>query len=172
MKLNFGPKGILQFDDVRIIFRNFRGEESAFNRKGDRNFAIVIDDRKIADALIEQGWNVKVKPPRDPDDDEFIFLPVKIKYTSRGGPVIYLEVGPKRVSVSEENIDLLDDIDIQTIDMDIAPYDWEVQGKKGRAAYLRSMRVVQNIDRFAQRYADIDETIKNTPILDDDDVPF
>ena len=49
---------------------------------------------------------------------------------------------------------LIDDIDILSVDMDIRPYDWEVNGKTGRTAYLQSMEVVQEVDRFAARFAE------------------
>ena len=72
MEIRVMPRGILQIDDARIVYRNFRGEGSKFNREGDRNFAVVIDDAKWADLLTNEGWNVKIKPPRDEDDEPFI----------------------------------------------------------------------------------------------------
>ena len=89
MKINFGPKGILQIDEARIIYRNFSGAPSKFNREGDRNFAVVINDEEIKDALIEEGWKVKIKAPREEGDEPFMYLPVKIKFNERG-PKVYL----------------------------------------------------------------------------------
>ena len=150
MEITFAPKDILQIDDARIVYRNFSGTGSKFNREGDRNFAVVIPDQDIADELVNRGWNVKIKPPRDEDDTPFMFLPVKIKFNERG-PKVYLQSGDKTVELDEESIDCLDDVDILSVDLDIRPYDWEVNGKQGRTAYLQSIHVVQEIDRFAAR---------------------
>ena len=150
MEITFAPKDILQIDDARIVYRNFSGTGSKFNREGDRNFAVVIPDQDIADELVNRGWNVKIKPPRDEDDMPFMFLPVKIKFNERG-PKVYLQSGDKTIELDEESIDCLDDVDILGVDLDIRPYDWEVNGKQGRTAYLQSIHVVQEIDRFAAR---------------------
>lgn len=150
MEITFAPKDILQIDDARIVYRNFSGTGSKFNREGDRNFAVVIPDQDVADELVNRGWNVKIKPPRDEDDMPFMFLPVKIKFNERG-PKVYLQSGDKTIELDEESIDCLDDVDILGVDLDIRPYDWEVNGKQGRTAYLQSIHVVQEIDRFAAR---------------------
>ncbi|MBO5906182.1 MAG: hypothetical protein J6Q84_07180 [Kiritimatiellae bacterium] len=129
-------------------------------------FEDVIDDRfdarlrwveaeKVADILSDLGWNIKIKPPREEGDTPFMFLPVKIKFNDRG-PVIYLKSSRSTpVTLDEESIDCLDDIDILGVDLDIRPYDWEVNGSKGRTAYLQNMHVVQEIDRFAERYPEM-----------------
>ena len=150
MEITFAPKDILQIDDARIVYRNFSGTGSKFNREGDRNFAVVIPDQDVVDELVNRGWNVKIKPPRDEDDTPFMFLPVKIKFNERG-PKVYLQSGDKMVELDEESSDCLDDVDILSVDLDIRPYDWEVNGKQGRTAYLQSIHVVQEIDRFAAR---------------------
>lgn len=153
MNLTFAPKGILQIDDARIIFKNFEGRGDKFNREGDRNFSLLIEDPNTADALIKEGWNVKIKEGRDEDEGPFMRLPVKVKFTDYG-PNVYLVSGGRRVELDEESIGCLDNIDIESVDMDLRPYDWEVNGRTGRTAYLQSMMVVQRIDRFAARYAD------------------
>lgn len=159
MELTFAPKGILQIDDARIIYRNFSGEGSKFNREGDRNFAVIIPNQEIADALMADknefgaSWNVKVKPPREEGDDPFMFLPVKLKFNGRG-PHIYIQSGTALNKIGEEDVAMLDDLDIESVDLDIRPYDDTINGKPFRAAYLQSMKVVQNIDRFAARMAE------------------
>lgn len=160
MQITFAPKNIVQIDDARIIYRNFSGAPSQFNREGDRNFAVVIPDQEIADALIEQGWNVKIKPPRDDQDTPFMFLSVKIKFNDRG-PNVYLKTGHALNKLTEETVGMLDDVDIVSVDLDIRPFDWEINGKTGRTAYLHSMQVTQQIDRFAAQY--IDEDMDEVP---------
>ena len=159
MEITFAPRGILQIDDARIVFRNFRGEESKYNRPGDRNFAVVIPNEEIAEKLANDknkfgvGWNVKIRPPRDDDDAPFMYLPVKVKFNERG-PKVYLRTGDRVNRLDEESVSILDDIDIRSVNLDIRPYDDEVQGKPFRAAYLQSIEVIQEIDRFASRYAE------------------
>lgn len=158
MHVTFAPKGMLQIDDAKIIFRNFEGRGDKYNREGDRNFSLLIEDPDTADSLIENGWNVRIKPGRDEDEGPFMRLPVKVKFTDYG-PNVYLVTGDRRNELDEESIGCLDNIDIESVDLDIRPYDWEVNGRAGRTAYLQSMQVVQRIDRFAARYAAKDETV-------------
>lgn len=148
MRITFVPRDILQIDDARIIYRNFAGRGDKYNREGDRNFAVVIPDEEMAAQLTDLGWNVKIKPPREDGDAPFMFLPVKVKFNDRG-PNVYLKTGNVQNRLDEESVGLLDNIDIIGVDLDIRPYDWSVNGKEGRTAYLQSIRVVQDIDRFA-----------------------
>lgn len=153
MELTFAPRGILQIDDARIVYRNFSGRGDKFNREGDRNFSLVIPDTEMADKLVAEGWNVKVKPPREEGDIPFMTLPVKIKFNERG-PRVYLQTGDNLVKLDEESISILDNVDILSVDMDIRPYNWEMNGTSGRSAYLQSIKVTQEVDRFAARFAE------------------
>ena len=190
MHITFAPRGILQIDDARITHQNFSGAPSKFNREGDRNFSLKIEDRDltmdevknieeiyraasilvdddgrpvldydglqiitVVDILKALGWNVKVKPPRNEDEEPFIYMPVKIKFNDRG-PAVYLKSGNSVNQLNEDTIGILDDVEIDRLDMDIRPYDWEVNGKTGRTAYLQGLDVVQKVDRFAERYRD------------------
>lgn len=172
MRLTFAPRGILQIDDARLVFRNFAGKEDMYNRAGNRNFAVVIDDEEIKDALLKDEnkdgvpWNVKIKAPREEGDAPFMFLPVKVKFNGRG-PKVYLRTGDKINELDEESVDILDDIDIVSVDLDIRPYDGVTQNRPFRTAYLQSIHVTQQVDRFAARMAE-----EEYPEDHDDDLPF
>lgn len=155
MKINFTKSGILQIEGARIIYRNFAGVASKFNREGERNFSVVIPDQETADALIAEGWNVKIKQPREGYEDEgpFMHLPVKVKFNNRG-PGVYVRSVDNVTRLTEETVGMVDEIDIASVDMDLRPFDWEVNGKTGRSAYLQSIEVTQNVDRFGAKYAE------------------
>ena len=157
MELNFGPRGILQIDDARIIFRNFSGRADKYNREGDRNFALIIPNQDIADALMNDknefgvAWKVKIKEPREEGDAPFMYLPVNVKFNDRG-PKVVLISGNKQTPLNEDTVSNLDDIDISCVDMDIRPYDGESTYGPFRSAYLDKMYVIQEIDRLGRKY--------------------
>lgn len=160
MEITFAPRGILQIDDARLCFRNFSGKGDMYNDEGDRNFSVIIPNEEIAEALQNDtnrygaGWNVKIRLPKVEGEAPFRHLPVKVKYTERSGPRIYLVSGKNRVELNEETIGMLDDIDIKSVDLDIRPFDGEGRFGPFRAAYLQSMYITQNVDRFAARFAE------------------
>lgn len=156
MRLSFGPRGVAQIDDAKITYRNFSGEGSPYNREGDRNFAVIIPDAEIANELIKEGWNVKVKPPREEGDEPFRYMSVKVKFNDYG-PRIYLQSGKSKRELTESNVSSLDKIEIESVSMDLRPYDWERNGETGRSAYLQGMWVTQRLDRFAERYTEEEE---------------
>ena len=67
--------GNIVIENAKIMFRNFAGEESKFNRRGNRNFCVIIDDPENAEQLINDGWNIKTFPKGFLSD-----IPVHAKY--------------------------------------------------------------------------------------------
>lgn len=165
MKITFAKqfnseRRLLQIDDAKFAWRpNFSGEEGQYNRKGERNFSIVIPNEEIANALMEDknefgvGWNVKIKPPREEGDRPFMYMNVKVKFNGRG-PKIRLITNGHTNFLNEDTVGMLDHIDIARIDLDIRPYDDEFNGKPFRTAYLQEICVVQEVSRFDDRYAE------------------
>lgn len=155
---------VLEIDDCQIMFRNFKGEETAFNRKGDRNFAVILDDEAY-NILKDTEWNVKVKINNN--DEPYYFLPVKVKLEGYRPPVIYIQNMGKTTVLDNENIGILDEIGIKNVKLDLRSYDWTVNNKNGRAAYLKSMLIVKDTDRFEAM-----QNNKESETIEFDDIEF
>jgi hypothetical protein len=140
-------------EGVRIIFRNFAGREGQFNREGDRNFGVILDDEKLVKMLLDDGWNVKFLKPREEGDEEQPYLPVSVNFKGRP-PQCVMITSRGRTTLHEDEIELLDWADIRNVDLIVRPYEWAVSGKTGIKAYLKSIFVTIEEDALELKYAD------------------
>ena len=141
----------ITFEGCRIIFRNFTGKQTQYNPAGKRNFCVVIDDEKLTDRLIADGWNVKQRPPRDDDDAPLSYLQVAVSYDNIP-PNIWMISSNSRTLLDESTVGQLDFAEIVNVDLIVRPYNWEVNGKSGVKAYVKAMYVTIEEDAFAAKY--------------------
>lgn len=123
-------------ENVTIAFRNFAGKEDTYNREGDRNFAILLDE-DLAERMLQDGWNVKHLKPRDEDPPQ-AYLQVAVSYKNRP-PRIGLVTSRGLNYLSEDQVEMLDWVDIEIADVTLNPYEWAVNGKTGVKAYVQSL---------------------------------
>lgn len=150
----------IMIEDARLIFKNFSGEESKFNRAGNKNFCVVLD-HDMADDLVAEGWNIKYLRPREDGEEPTPYLQVTVAYGNIPPKVIMI-AGRNKTPLDSVSIGTLDYAEIANVDLVIRPYNWEVNGKQGIKAYLKTMYVEIEQDAFASKY----------DFEDDEEVPF
>lgn len=142
-------------EGARIIFRNFAGKEGQYNREGDRNFAVLLE-QDLAEQLERDGWNVKYLRARDEGDEEQPYLQVSVNFKGRP-PRVVMITSRGRNNLSEDEVEVLDWVEMQNVDLIINPYEWAVNGKSGIKAYLESIYVTIEEDYLERKYADLDQ---------------
>lgn len=153
---------LIPFEDAKIKYRNFSGKEKNFNPAGRRNFCLIIDEETAA-KMTEDGFKVKVTPPRNEGDEPEYYIQVKVNYDNNP-PQIYMIANGKKTLLTEKTVGSLDYAEIERIDLKISPYRYDFNGRTGLTAYCDKMYVTIQPDPIDARY-DFDDS-------EDEEIPF
>lgn len=148
-------EGFVEIPNAQIIYKNFAGRERPpYNPEGYRNFCVVIEDEGMAKQLSDDGWNVKIRQPKDGEGDPKLYLPVKIGYNVRPPHVIMVSAEGRETELGEDDLEILDEVDIRCGDVAVNPYNWEMRGEYGVAAYLKFGKFYLERTPFADKYTE------------------
>lgn len=157
----------IKIEGGRIVFRNFSGKEGKFNPAGNRNFCVLLDS-EFAEVLKKDGWNIRYLKPREEGDPEQAYMQVRVMYGAVPPKIVLVNKTGKSV-IDEDKVDILDWAEIDSVDMVIRPYEWEVNGKSGIKAYLKTMYVNLAEDEFGEKYENVPDSAQN---MDYEPLPF
>lgn len=141
---------VLTIRDARICSRNFSGKPDQYNPNGFRQFTVVLDEDQ-GEELIDQGWNVKRKEGREPGDPDRYFLKVAVRF-DKVPPTVKLVTSKNITQLDEDTVGQLDTAIITKIDLALSKRYWEVNGRAGYKAYLKTGYFTIEEDEFADEY--------------------
>lgn len=141
----------VRLEDVTIgrgTYRNFSGIKDRFNAAGAKKFTVFLPEA-AAQELEDLGWYVRHKPPYREGEEPQNLLDVAVAFEPYPPTVILESFDGTRTYLNDETVGLLDNTDIARADMEIRPYNWEVNGKSGCKAYLKELVVTARAPRRA-----------------------
>lgn len=141
------PKVTLRHVQIgRGSFRNFSGTKTKYNKNGKRLISLFLDD-DTANAMKEEGWNIKYYIPRVDDEEEarepIPFIEAELRYDNYP-PDVTLEIGGNKQTLDEDDlVNLkLDQADIVDVDVRLSPYTWiNDDGESKVKAYVDRLRI-------------------------------
>lgn len=146
------------FENAALLWQtNFAGEARTFNAAGQQNFVLGLTQEQ-ADELVDLGYNVKMSKERTTDEGETIggqlYLQVDLEWKFKPSRIIMIgQTSRKETQLDQEGAGILDDMEIVSADIVIRPYDYNVNGKEGTSAKLKSGYFTIYEDYLELKYA-------------------
>lgn len=156
-----GKKLEIRIDNAKIAFRNFAGAEGKFNPAGNRNFCVFLPE-DVAKSMEAEGWNVRWLNSY-PDEPAQGIISVKLNFGNYPPNIVLISDG-KMTRLDENTVDTLDFAELEKVDLILRGYEWNVSGKHGIKAYLKTGYFILVVDELAKKYAEMDVAVtQNTP---------
>lgn len=159
-------KKTMIIENANIFWLNFSGAERQFNPAGRRNFCIDLDP-ELAQQLIEEGWNVKIREPKEEGQETKYHIQAEVRFNEdpRFDPEVYIITGDSMRRIGESEIHILDDAEILNVDLEINPHDWGTPktGRPAIKAYIKKLYVTIQPNIFDVKYADYQNPVDGLP---------
>lgn len=159
-EFTFFENGDFEVTNAVLVYRNFAGRPTDFNKQGGRRtFGLVVTE-EVGEYLQDNGWNVKIREPKQEGDEPFQYTEVVVSYNGLYPPDIRLitEVngGRKGKMLTEATVGCLDQVWIENCDVRIHPRRHDSHGYTFKG-YANKVVVTQaKRDFFGSRYSDVD----------------
>lgn len=140
----------LTLEDAHLRFPNFSGKEGLYNAEGTRTFCVDLPEEIVQD-LIDDGWNVRYTKIHEEGDIPIPYLPVEARFDNYP-PKVYMLTETSRTLLDEDTIEILDVMDIRTIDLIVNASNWSVNGNSGIKAYLKTLVATIEEDFLERKY--------------------
>lgn len=141
----------IKIERAKIAFRNFTGAEGKFNPAGNRNFCVFLPE-DIANKMEADGWNIRWLNSY-PDEPPQAMISVKLNFGNYPPNIILVSDG-KMTRLDETNVNILDFAELEQVDLILRGYTWNVSGKSGVKAYLKTGYFVLVVDELAKKYSE------------------
>lgn len=133
-----------------ISFRNFEGREDRYG-KFEKKFGIRLTD-EFAQTLLKDGWPVKYPTPEEDGEEKSPYIVVHVGYKGGYTPRVAMVTTTDTVDLSEAEVQLMDAADIAKADVIFQMGHWEVNGKTGTKAWLKTFVATIDEDELESEY--------------------
>lgn len=149
-------------EGTRLLFRNFSGREQKYNPPGKKNFCIPIEDPKLANEMKKEGWNIRVLQPNEENEEPLHYMQVSLSFGDFYPPKVYMigNISHKKTRLNEDTVAELDNVEIESADIIIRPYNWNTPTGSGIRGYVKTLYVTYIEDVFAGKYSDYDSEVE------------
>ena len=174
---NVNPIIIMGLNPTDIRWKNFTGKVTERNKYGKRQFTLFLDPEIIdVQALIDEGWKVKVREYDETDKPTEYSIVVDLNYNYENPPEIDLIINSEDggrahgVHLTEEDVYQLDDVVFTACNIIVRGW-WsknKFTGEWSIKAALDRLQVWSNPDHYKLALEDFDNEIGDV-IFDQDD---